>query len=133
MRIRLTIALSALALAACDQQQPAANTTNQPTIKVRSPEQDQLHTLDAINLAIALKRAIYDAGFTCRQVTDAGFIGEYENLDMWMARCSEGREWAVFAGPDGSAQVRDCKDVAGTEVPQCAIKRRPRGTFDAGQ
>ena len=132
MRIRLTIALAALALAACDRQQPAANTT-QPTIKVRSAEQDQLHTLDAINLAIALKRAIYDAGFTCRQVTDGGFIGEYKNLDMWMARCSEGRDWAVFAGPDGSAQVRDCKDVAGTDVPPCTISKRPKGTFDAGQ
>jgi len=100
---------------------------------VRSSEQDQLKQLDAINLAIALKRAIYDAGYTCKRITDAGFVGEYKNLDMWMAHCvyekGEPRDWAVFAGPDGSAQVRDCKDVDGTELPKCEIKQRPKGSF----
>ena len=32
---------------------------------------------------------------------------------MWTARCADGRDWAIFVGPDGSAQVRDCKDLAG--------------------
>ena len=131
MRTGLIIALGALALAACNEQQPAS--TNQPRIKVRSSEQDQLKQLDAINLAIALKRAIYDAGYTCKRITDAGFVGEYKNLDMWMAHCvyekGEPRDWAVFAGPDGSAQVRDCKDVDGTELPKCEIKQRPKGSF----
>ena len=131
MQARLIIALSLLT-AACGQQQQAAG-SNQTQIKVRSAEQDQLHTLDAMNLAIALKRAIYGAGFTCRQVTDAGFIGEYKNLDMWMARCSEGRDWAIFAGPDGSAQVRDCRDLPGTGVPECKIVRRPEGSFSNAQ
>ena len=130
MRIRLTLALAALALAACDEPTAPANQTK---IKVRSPEQDQLHTLDALNLAIALKRAIYAAGYTCQRVTDAGFVGEYQNLDMWMTRCSEGRDWAVFAGADGSAQVRDCKDVPGTGLPECAIKKRPQGSFAGPQ
>jgi hypothetical protein len=124
-------ALAALALAACSDGQQQQAATNQPTIEVRSAEQDGLHTLEAINLAIALKRAIYDAGFTCKRVTDAGFIGKYKNLDMWMARCSEGRDWAVFAGPDGSAQVRDCKDLPGTGVPLCKIVKRPKGKFEA--
>jgi len=132
MRIRLSIALGILALAACNEQQPA-QTTNQPTIKVRSSEQDQIHQLDAINLAIALKRAIYDAGYTCKRITDAGFVGAYKNLDMWMAHCvyekGSPRDWAVFAGPDGSAQVRDCKDVEGTGLPKCVIKQRPKGSF----
>jgi hypothetical protein len=117
---------SALALAACNQQ-PAANQAHAP-IKVRGPEQDQLHTLNAMNLAIALKRAIYDAGYTCSRVTDAGFVGTYQNLDMWEARCTDGkqsRDWAVFTGPDGSAQVRDCKDIPGTGLPTCEIKKRP--------
>jgi hypothetical protein len=131
MRTRLTIALGALALAACNQQSPQRN---EPRIKVRSSEQNQLHQLDAINLAIALKRAIYDAGYNCRRVTDAGFVGEYKNLDMWTAHCvyEQGapRDWAVFAGPDGSAQVRDCHDVAATGLPECTIKKRPKGSFD---
>jgi hypothetical protein len=133
MRRKTFIAsLAVLALAACNNQSQQAG-TNQTSIKVRGKEQDQLHQLDAFNLAIALKRAIYDAGFTCKRVTDAGFVGEWKNLDMWMAHCEYDkgapRDWAVFTGPDGSAQVRDCKDVPGSGLPVCAIKQRPKGSF----
>ena len=131
MRTCLTFALGALALAACDSQ-PQRTPANESQIKVRSTEQERLHQLGAFDLAIGLKRAIYDAGYSCRRVTDGGFVGEYKNLDMWMARCTDGgqtRDWAVFAGPDGSAQVRDCKDVAATGLPECAIKKRPKGSF----
>jgi len=126
-------AIATLTLAACDQSQ------QQPTkpIKVRSAEQNQLHELDALNLAIALKRAIYDAGYTCKRITDAGFVGEWKNLDMWMAHCEYDRgapvNWAVFAGPDGGAQVRDCKDVPGSGLPDCEIKKRPKGSFGNGK
>jgi len=128
-----SLLLAALALAACNEQpQP---TTNEPRIKVRSREQDQLHQLDALNLAIALKRAIYDAGYNCKRVSDAGFVGEWKNLDMWMAHCvydkGTPRDWAVFAGPDGSAQVRDCRDVPGSGLPDCVIRKRPKGSFNA--
>jgi hypothetical protein len=132
MMRRLILVLGILALSACGDtgQQPA----NQPKIKVRSAEQDALHKLEAINLAIALKRAIYDAGYTCKRVTDAGFVDYYENLDMWMAHCEYDkgvtRDWAIYAGPDGSAQVRDCKDVVGSGLPACAIKQRPPGKFN---
>jgi hypothetical protein len=125
--------LALLALAGCNNSQPQQAATNEPRIKVRSTEQEQLHKLDAFNLAIGLKRAIYDAGYTCKRVTDAGFVGSYKNLDMWMARCAydqgSPRDWAVFAGPDGSAQVRDCRDIPGTGLPDCAIKQRPKGSF----
>jgi hypothetical protein len=74
-----------------------------------------------------------DAGYTCKRITDAGFVGEYKNLDMWMAHCvydnGTPRDWAIFAGPDGSAQVRDCKDVPGTGLPDCKITVRPKGSF----
>ena len=125
----LIATLGIMTLAGCGQDVPP---TNQKAIKVRSQEQDQLHQLDAMNLAIGLKRAIYDAGYMCKRVTDAGFVGEYKNLDMWMARCTVGKEtvdWAIFAGPDGSAQVRDCKDVDVTQLPKCEIKKRPKGSF----
>jgi hypothetical protein len=127
MRHKLSIALLAVAaLAGCNDQAPQQNA---PTIKVTSAEQRRLHELDAFNLAIGLKRAIYDAGYTCKRITDAGFVGTYKNLDMWMAKCTEGNEWAIFAGPDGSAQVRDCRDVPGTGLPVCVIKQRPKGSF----
>jgi hypothetical protein len=131
-RTPTAILLGCLALAACgsgDQQQ----TTNEPKIRVVSREQQQLHQLDAFNLAIGLKRAIYDAGYTCKRITDAGFVGTWKNLDEWTAHCvydnGASRDWAIFAGPDGSAQVRDCKDVAETGLPPCVIKERPKGSF----
>ncbi|HUP66641.1 MAG TPA: hypothetical protein VM145_00305 [Sphingomicrobium sp.] len=128
MLVRSGLALLAVvALAGCGSEAPQGN---QPAIKVTSAEQQRLHQLDAFNLAIGLKRAIYDAGYVCKRVTDAGFVGTYKNLDMWMAKCSEGTDWAVFAGPDGSAQVRDCRDVPGTGLPECAIKQRPKGSFN---
>lgn len=130
MRWTLTVIAFSI-LAACDNGQPVQNRT---PIKVTSVEQQQLHKLDAVNLAIGLKRAIYDAGYTCKRVTDAGFVGEWKNLDMWMAHCEyekgAARDWAVFAGPDGSAQVRDCKDVPGSGLPACVIKQRPKGNFN---
>jgi hypothetical protein len=129
----LTGLLSTLALTACNDQGGQQAPSNQTSIKVRAPEQDELHKLDAFNLAIALKRAIYDAGYTCKRITDAGYVGEYQNLDMWMAHCEyekgSPRDWAVFAGPDGGAQVRDCKDIPGTGLPDCVIKTRPKGSF----
>ena len=132
MRRTLTL-VAVAALAACNNSQPQQS--QQPTIKVQSEEQKLLHKLDAFNLAIGLKRAIYDAGYTCKRITEAGFVGTYKNLDMWMAHCvydkGAARDRAIFAGPDGSAQVRDCKDVVGSGLPACAIKERPKGSFDA--
>lgn len=132
MRLKLVIgSLAALAIVGCDNGSQNGQ-VSRPPIKVRGPEQDQLHQLKAFDLAIALKRAIYDAGYSCKRVTDGGFVGEYKNLDMWMATCGEGatkRDWAVFIGPDGSAQVRDCKDVPGSGLPECGVRKRPQGSF----
>jgi hypothetical protein len=127
----MSIAATALLLAACGDNGQQANQA--APIKVRGPEQDQLHKLDAFNLAVALKHAVYDAGFSCKRVTDGGFVGTYENLDMWTATCTsdrgDSRSWAVFTGPDGSAQVRDCKDVEASGLPACVIKEKPKGSF----
>ena len=128
MRPSLMLLLGCVALGACNEQ-PA----QQKKIRVVSAEQQQLHKLDAYNLGIGLKRAIYDAGYTCKRVTDAGYVGTWQNLDQWVAHCEydkgQARDWAIFAGPDGSAQVRDCKDVADSGLPACTIKERPAGSF----
>jgi hypothetical protein len=124
------VLLLACAFTACNN---SGQTTNQREIRVVGDEQKQLHQLDAYNLAIGLKRAIYDAGYSCKKVTDAGYVGRWENLDEWTARCvydnGSSRDWAIFAGPDGSAQVRDCKDVVGSGLPACVVKQRPKGDF----
>jgi len=133
MSRKLLITLTAsLAMAGCNNDQAQQAQSNQPTIRVRGPEQKRLHELNAFDLAIALKRAIYDAGYRCKRVTDGGFVGTYKNLEMWTATCTDDkakRDWAVFTAPDGSAQVRDCKDIPGSGLPECAVKKRPHGSF----
>ena len=120
-----------LALAACNNSQ--SQQAKEPNIRIVSEEQKQLHQLDAFNLAIGLKRAIYDAGYVCKRISDAGYVGIWQNLDEWTAHCvydnGTSRDWAIFAGPDGSAQVRDCKDVAPSGLPPCVVKQRPKGSF----
>jgi hypothetical protein len=127
--------LAVLVLAGCNQSKSPIQPGNQAQQAPLSnsafgPEQQQLHQLDALNLAIALKRAIYDSGFSCRKIDKAGYVGPYKNLDEWTAHCTDGRDWAVFAGPDGSAQVRDCADVAHFGLPKCEIHKAPKGSVN---
>ncbi|MBA3510635.1 hypothetical protein [Sphingomonas sp.] len=119
MSARLLVASAAALLVACDDSPP---TEPMQPIVVRSEAQDQLHQLDDLNRAIALKRAIQESGFTCKRVAESGYVEEYKNLSMWTASCDEGKEWAIFAGPDGSAQVRPCQDLAELGLPACVIK-----------
>ena len=127
MNARLFFPAALLLTVACGESQP---TQPKQSIVVRSQVQDQLHQLDDLNRAIALKRALYDSGYTCKRVETSGFVTAYKNLDMWTAHCTDGkgpgRDWAIFAGPDGSVQVRDCKDVAGFGMPACVIKQSPK-------
>lgn len=126
MRARHWTAIGGLALltAACgNESQPAPKTKS---ISVRSEEQNALHKLNELNLKIALRRAIYDAGRTCQTVTEAGYVQEYGNLSMWTASCSSGRSYAIFVGPDGTAQVRDCREMEPLKLPTCSIARKPQ-------
>ena len=115
----LPAAAAASFLAGCDQSPP---TQPRQPIVVRSEAQDQLHQLDDLNRAIGLKRAIYQSGYTCRRVESSGYVQEHENLSMWMAKCDDRRDWAIFVGPDGTAQVRPCRDVAQLGLPPCVMK-----------
>jgi hypothetical protein len=120
MRGRFLVACAAALLTGCGDSQP---TQPKQPIVVRSEAQDQLHQLDDMNRAIALKRAIYASGFRCKRVVASGYVQEYKNLSMWTASCDDKKEWAIFAGPDGSAQVRPCQDLAELGLPACVIKQ----------
>lgn len=110
---------AALIVSGCDGKQ----SQDQPVrpIKIHSEEQEQVHKASALNRAIGFKNAIYDSGYKCQRIVRTGYVGAYKNLDEWTASCADGRDWAVFIGPDGSAQVRDCKDVAAVGLPECTI------------
>ena len=115
----LTVMVLAVTVAGCGKPQP-----EQPTksISVRSEQQNALHKLSEPTLKIALRRAIYDSGKKCNTVTKAGYVQEYGNLSMWTASCAADRSFAIFVGPDGSVQVRDCKETEQLKLPACAIR-----------
>ena len=112
-----------IALASCGKPQPA---TPDVPIVVRSEAQNALHKLSDLNRAIGLKRAIYDSGSTCKRVVKSGYVAEHANLSMWTAACDDGKQWAIFVGPDGSAQVRPCADQARFKLPACVIAAKAK-------
>ena len=110
-----------LLLSACGDSGETQQQTK--SIQVRSAEQDALHKLSPDMLKIGLRRAIYDSGKSCQTVTEAGYVQEYGNLSMWTASCKSGRSYAIFVGPDGSAQVRDCQEMETLRLPACKIAK----------
>lgn len=123
MRLMFLTAVGAsLMLTGCEDNE--AEPTARP-ITVRSEVQDQLHELSELNLKIAMRRAIYDAGASCPRVDEAGYIQEYGNLSLWTASCSNNQAWAVFVAPDGTAQLRRCEHMEELNLPRCEIRERP--------
>ena len=130
---KLVLAAMAGSLAACggsgagEDRQGATPVANDVQIAVRSPEQDALHNLSDMNRDIGLKRAIVASGIRCQRVTRSGYVTEYSKLSMWTANCDERRDWAIFVGPDGSAQVRPCQDMKTLGLPECKMAADPSG------
>lgn len=128
MRISIGTALGlALLVSACGDS--SSSQQNVTSISVRSAEQNALHKLSPMNQKIAMRRALYDSGRTCQTVTEAGYVQEYGNLSMWTASCNSGRSYAIFVGPDGSAQVRNCQEMQRLKLPACEIAKpaKPAG------
>jgi hypothetical protein len=127
MRLLLICGVAILA-AACGSGGEGSNAPSRdPRIAVRSEEQDQLHQLEDGLRDIAMRRAITASGQPCRRVDRSGYVTEYRNLSMWSATCDETRQWAIFVGPDGSAQVRPCEDMGRFSLPACRIAEDPSG------
>ena len=119
MRLKtILLIVAVLPVSACDNSQP---TQPDRPIVVRSEAQDKLHTLNDLDRAIGLKRAIQDSGLTCKRVTRSGYVQEHENTSMWTANCDDKTDYAIFVGPDGSAQVRLCDNMAEFKLPACVI------------
>ena len=114
--------LCAVALVAgCGQSEAPAPVTKPAEIKVQGDEQRQLASANDMDRSIALKRAIYDSGSTCKRVTKTGFVTDYKNMSMWQAACDDGRDWAVFIAGNGAIQVRPCADLKELKLPECTL------------
>jgi hypothetical protein len=107
-------------LSACGSSEPAPPPVRKE-IKVHGEAQQQLAAASEMDRAIGLKRAIYDSGNVCKRLTGSKFVTDYKNLAMWRASCADGKNWAVFIAPEGSAQVRPCGDLKELKLPECDV------------
>jgi hypothetical protein len=86
---------------------------------------DRLERLDELQRFASLRAVLANSGQSCRRVELAQRRGNLRNLSMWAVRCTPSGDYGVFIGPDGSAQVRTCTDLAQLKLPACGLKPRP--------
>jgi hypothetical protein len=72
-----------------------------------------------------LRGALVNSGQRCGRADLAVSRGPYRNLVMWSVRCVPGGDYGIFVGPDGSAQVRTCTDLATLKMPACGLPSAP--------
>ncbi len=80
---------------------------------------DRLRRLPPEQQRAVVRQAVTNGGQRCGRVTRAAFQQPYGNLMMWTATCAPGGDFGVYIGPDGSAQVRPCAEVASLKLPAC--------------
>jgi hypothetical protein len=86
-----------------------------------NPYVDRLMRLDDLHRGAVLRGAVVNAGQRCQRVGLAEPRGTLRNLTMWAVRCTPGGDYGIFIGPDGSAQVRTCADLATLRLPTCRL------------
>jgi hypothetical protein len=82
---------------------------------------NRIMKLSDIEQRAVMRRAILDGVQYCKQVLATAYQGSYKNLVMWTAHCAKGGDYAVYIGPDGSAQTRPCTDLAKLGLPLCRL------------
>jgi hypothetical protein len=112
----LAFGIAVLTLAGCEDGRPAENRTR---IKVENPHHDQLAALSEPMQRLGIMRAIRDSGRRCTRVEATAHQQEYRGMEMWVALCDDGRNWAVFIAPNGDVQTRNCGEHAQLDLPQC--------------
>jgi hypothetical protein len=83
----------------------------------------QLLKLSELQRFAVLRRAVLDSKKICKHVEAARPQGWYQNTMMWTAACTSKTNYALFIGPDGTVQVRDCKDAKVLGLPICVNPR----------
>ncbi|MCL6741730.1 hypothetical protein LZ518_11390 [Sphingomonas sp. RB56-2] len=126
MTRQAALMISAIFLASCGKNEPAAQPV-QNDIVVRSSAQQQLFDLNDLDRAIALKRAIADQGLRCGQMVSTGYVTRFKDMDMWTATCSDKRQWALFIAANDSVQVRLCDDNEKIGLPACKVQPGTEG------
>lgn len=114
--------LATCAIAGC-RDVAVGNDQNGQGIHMANEYHDNLMKLSPGNQRIAMRRAIHDEGryrSWCKDVVNAGYQEEYQNMRMWVAQCTpEDRSFAIFLAPNGDVQVRNCADAEQLQLPAC--------------
>jgi hypothetical protein len=117
------ISMAGLSLAACEDGAPEPNQTK---VKVRNAYVEQLNQLSELNRGLGLRRAILDSpGGKCKKVDYSGFQEDFRNMSVWIVRCSDGNDWALFIAPSADVQVRNCRDMKSLDLPECKLPAIP--------
>ena len=122
MKIKACAGAMLVALAGCGGSGGGSDgnaASNVTSIRVANPHHERLLALDERNRRVGLLRAIRDSRNSCRSVVAGAYQQEYEGLQMWVARCQDERQWAVFIAPSGQVQVRDCTEAQQLSLPAC--------------
>lgn len=112
--------LISAALGACGEAPTGEATTTKTTkLVVANPFHDRLRTLSERDRSLTLRRAVQDAGESCRTIAGSAYTGAYKGLQMWTASCGPNRDFAVYIAPSGGVQVRPCADARTLGLPEC--------------
>ena len=106
----------ALALAGCEDGKPERNRT---AVRTANPHSDQLKGMTPLYRNLGLRRAILDSGQRCKNVVEAAYQEDYKNMAMWIARCSDTGDFAIFIAATGDVQVRQCRHSETLGLPAC--------------
>ncbi len=90
-----------------------------------NPFVTRLNAMSDLQRRAVLRGALVNSGQRCSRVEETIFRGPYRNLAMFSVRCGAGGDYGVFVGPDGSAQVRSCEDLAKLKLPTCQLPPVP--------
>jgi hypothetical protein len=130
MKAFLSIALSALALAACGDVTPGQPDNG---IRVANADSDRMKAASPLNQRLALMRAIRQTGNRCHRVVTGAYQQYYRGMEMWVALCDDGRHWAIFIAGNSDVQVRDCEQNAQLSLPVCRpVAPMPPDPLDPG-
>jgi hypothetical protein len=111
-----------LLLGACDGGSQGGGNTRK--VVAASPYVAQLKGLSELNRGLALRRAIQDSRQRCKKVDYSGYQEDYKNMSMWVARCSDSGDWALFIAPNADVQVRSCKDLKTLKLAECRFPEK---------
>ena len=118
-----TLLTAALLLAACEDGAPERNVVQ---VVVANPYSDQLKGMSELYRNLGLNRAIKDNNQRCKKVEGAAYQQQYKTMAMWVARCSDSGEWAVYIAPAGEVQVSQCRHAKELGLPECRPVPAPK-------